>query len=302
MRKVANAPVSFGVFELSDAPPPLTADEMVDALSAAGYEGIDSGPIGYLGTGSELVDRLKRAELPLAGGWVDLRYSDAQAFADGLPGLEAALDVFAAATGYWEGEVPEHFAPRPTLACSGSPARFARPGGSTPGLTAQEWPAYARRVQQATDRCRERGLEPVFHHHLGTYVETPQDVERLLELTDVQLCLDTGHLLLAGGDPVTAIRDWAGRVGHVHIKDGDRAILAQALADGVDLRELMGRGGFAPLGQGELDLPGVVRALDEIGYQGWVIIEQDTLPGRRTVQQNIADQAANREMLRECGL
>jgi inosose dehydratase len=142
----------------------------------------------------------------------------------------------------------------------------------------------------------------VFHHHLGTYVETPDDVERLLELTDVQLCLDTGHLLLAGGDPVSALRDWSGRVGPVHIKDGDTKILAQALVDGVDLRELMGRGGFAPLGEGELDLPAVVRVLDEIDYAGWVVIEQDTLPGRRTVAQNIADQAANRRKLEDLGL
>ncbi|MEV0378849.1 TIM barrel protein [Nonomuraea sp. NPDC050643] len=295
VRKVANAPVSFGVFELSDAPPPLTADEMVRALSEAGYEGIDSGPIGYLGTGTELADRLSSNGLLLAGGWVDLRYGDADAYAQGLPALEAALDVFAAAPA---GDL----APRPTLACSGSPERFARPGGSVPGLASPEWPAYAARVQEATDRCRERGFEPVFHHHLGTYVETPDDVERLLELTDVQLCLDTGHLLLAGGDPVTALRAWAGRVGHVHIKDGDTKILEQALSDGVDLRELMGRGGFAQLGEGELDLPGVVATLDEIGYEGWIVIEQDTLPGRRTVAQNVADQAANRRKLKDLGL
>ncbi|MER6942425.1 TIM barrel protein [Nonomuraea sp. NPDC000554] len=295
LTSVANAPVSFGVFELSDAPPPLTADEMVRALAGAGYEGIDMGPIGYLGIGDELAKRLDG--LLLAGGWVDLRYSDPDAFQSGLATLDAALDVFAAAPA-----APAHLAPRPTLACSGTPARFARPGGNAPGLEPSEWAGYAARVQQAVDRCRERGFEPAFHHHLGTYVETPEDVERLLELTDVQLCLDTGHLLLAGGDPVTALRDWSGRVGHVHIKDGDRQILAQALADGVDLRELMGRGGFAPLGEGELDLPGVVRTLDELGYQGWVIIEQDTLPGRRTVAQNIADQAANREKLRELGL
>lgn len=295
--KVANAPVSFGVFELSDAPPPLSADEMVRALSEAGYEGIDSGPIGYLGTGSELADRLAGSGLLLAGGWVDLRYGDAEGFARGLPALEHALDVFAAAP-----PAPEGFGPRPTLACSGSPERFARPGGSVPGLAASDWPSYAARVQEAAGRCRDRGLEPVFHHHLGTYVETPEDVERLLELTDVPLCLDTGHLLLAGGEPVAALRAWADRVGHVHIKDGDTKILAQALADGVDLRELMGRGGFAPLGSGELDLPAVMRTLDEIGYEGWVVIEQDTLPGRRTVAQNIADQAANRRKLEELGL
>jgi inosose dehydratase len=295
VRKVANAPVSFGVFELSDGPPPLTPDEMVEALSAAGYEGIDSGPIGYLGTGSELAERLSGAGLLLCGGWVDLPYRDAEAYEKALPALEAALDVFAAAP---EGELP----PRPTIACSGSAERFARPGGNAPGLPDGEWPGYASRVQDATERCRARGFEPVFHHHLGTYVETPEDVERLLELTDVPLCLDTGHLLLAGGDPVTALRAWAQRVGHVHIKDGDTSLLAQALEEGVDLRELMGRGGFAQLGEGELDLPGVVRTLDEIGYAGWIVIEQDTLPGRRTVAQNIADQAANRRKLKDLGL
>ncbi|MGN9838736.1 TIM barrel protein [Nonomuraea sp. H19] len=292
VRKVANAPVSFGVFEPGGTPP-LSAGEMVRALAEAGYDGIDLGPIGYLGTGADLVERL--GGLLLAGGWADLRYADAAAFREGLPALEATLDVFAA--------VPKASPPpRPTLGCSGSPERFARPGGSVPGLTAAEWPGYAARVQEAADRCRERGFEPAFHHHLGTYVETSEDVERLLELTDVQLCLDTGHLLLAGGDPVAALRAWADRVGHVHIKDGDTKILSQVLADGADLRELMGRGGFAPLGEGELDLPAVVRTLDEIGYAGWIVIEQDTLPGRRTVAQNIADQAANRHMLEELGL
>lgn len=293
VRKVANAPVSFGVFELVDGPAPLTAAEMIHALTEAGYDGIDLGPLGYLGTAENLAENL--GSLWLAGGWIDLRYSDAEEFRRGLPTLDATLDVFAAAP---VGPLP----PRPTLGCSGAPHRFARPGGDTPGLDASEWPGYAARVQEAVDRCRERGFDPVFHHHLGTYVETAEETERLLELTDVQLCLDTGHLLLAGGDPVTALRAWAGRIGHVHVKDGDLKILAQAHADGVDLRELTRRGGFAPLGQGVLDLPAVVETLDEIDYSGWVIVEQDTLPGRRTVAENIADQAANRLMLKELGL
>ncbi|GAA0951781.1 TIM barrel protein [Nonomuraea longicatena] len=298
MTRIANAPVSFGVFELSDAPPPLSADEMVEALVEAGYKGIDLGPIGYLGEGERLARRLREAGFLLAGGWADLRYGDAAAFAAGLPALEATLDVFDAAP------EPKHavFAPRPTLGCSGSPARFARPGGSAPGLEPGEWQGYAGRVQEAVDRCRARGYEPVFHHHLGTYVETPQEVERLLELTDVALCLDTGHLLLAGGDPVAALREWSGRIGHVHIKDGDPDILDRALADGADLREVMGRGGFSALGAGVLDLPGVVRALDDTGYTGWIVVEQDTLPGRRRVEDVIADQTANLAKLKELGL
>ncbi|NUR86369.1 MAG: xylose isomerase, partial [Nonomuraea sp.] len=144
MRKVANAPVSFGVFELSDAPPPLTADEMVDALAGAGYAGIDLGPIGYLGTGDELVSRLTRAGLPLAGGWADLRYSDAEQFEAGIPALDATLDVFAQAVA--GGATSTELPPRPTLGCSGSPARFARPGGNAPGLAEDEWAGYASRV------------------------------------------------------------------------------------------------------------------------------------------------------------
>ncbi|MEV4895214.1 sugar phosphate isomerase/epimerase [Nonomuraea sp. NPDC055795] len=295
--RIANAPVSFGVFELSDGPAPLSADAMVAALSEAGYEGIDLGPIGFLGTGGEFALRLSAAGFLLAGGWADLPYGDAAGFAAGLPALDATLDVFDAAPPYEEG-----FAPRPTLGESGSPARFARPGGNAPGLEADEWAGYAKRVQEAVDRCRARGYEPVFHHHLGTNVETTGEIERLLELTDAQLCLDTGHLLLAGGDPVKALRDWRGRIGQVHIKDGDPAILAEALDDGADLREIMGRGGFSALGRGVLDLPGVVRALDEIGYQGWVVVEQDTLPGRRPIADVIADQAANLAKLKDLGL
>lgn len=291
---VASAPVNFGVFTVHGTPP-LTGAELVRAVAAAGYDGIDLGPPGYLGTAADLAGRLDG--LLLAGGWADLPYHDAEAYRRWLPGLEATLELFAAAPA-----APEGFAPRPTLGCPGSPERFARPGGGVPGLGPVDWPGYAARVRETADRCRERGFEPAFHHHLGTYVETPQEVERLLELTDVPLCLDTGHLLLAGGDPVAALRDWAGRIGHVHVKDGDPEVLARALDDGADLHELMGRGGFTPLGEGALDLPGVVRALGETGYRGWVVIEQDTLPGRHPVARNLADQLANREKLEALGL
>ncbi|WP_084961317.1 TIM barrel protein [Thermoactinospora rubra] len=287
---IANAPVSFGIFEAgAQASPP--ADEMVAALAAAGYDGIDLGPVGYLGTGRELAERLSGAGLLLAGGWADLPYADAARFRDGIPALEATLEVFAAAPA-----APPALAPVPTLGCPGSPERFAAPGGKAPGLAREDWPGYAKRVQETADRCRERGFEPAFHHHLGTYVETVEDVERLLELTDVGLCLDTGHLLLAGGDPVAALRDWAGRIRHVHVKDGSFELFAQ----GGDLRAMMGRGVFTPLGAGDLDLAGVVAALGD--YEGWIVVEQDTLPGHRPVADIVADQRANREKLKELGL
>ncbi|MGW0064235.1 sugar phosphate isomerase/epimerase family protein [Streptosporangium sandarakinum] len=289
--KVANAPVNFGIYRADDAP--IGPATMLGALAGAGYDGIDSGPIGYLGTGDELRERLERAGMGLAGGWVDLRYEDAGAFSAGLPGLEAALAVFADAA-----PADGRFAPRPTLACPDHPPRVARDGA--PGLPAAGWAGFATRVQEAADRCRARGLEPVFHHHLGTLVETAEEVERLLELTDVSLCLDTGHLWLAGGDPVAALRDWGGRIRQVHLKDADRAARDRVRAAGGDLAAVVAGGGFPALGAGEVDLAGVLAGLD--GYEGWLVVEQDVPGSGQDIRRILDDQRANRDWLRAHGL
>lgn len=296
--RVAGAPVNFGIYT-SDATL-IGPQELLTSLADADYTGVDSGPIGYLGTGSQLADRLARAGLGLAGGWVDLRFADPDGFTEDLATLDAALDVFAAAP-----IDDARFAPRPTLACSGNPARFARPGVPTDpslALPADAWPGFAGRVQQAVDRCRGRGLEPVFHYHLGTDVETAAEAERLLDLTDVALCLDTGHLRLAGGDPVAAVRRWGCRIRQVHIKDADLAAHHRVRAAGGDLSDVVAGGGFCPLGHGDVDLAGVLDGLREIGYTGWVVIEQDAPGTGQDLDRILADQRANRQRLREVGL
>ncbi|WP_326821132.1 TIM barrel protein [Streptosporangium sp. NBC_01756] len=289
--KVANAPVNFGVYRVEGAP--LDADALLGALAGAGYDGIDSGPIGYLGTGARLRERLERTGMGLAGGWVDLRYEDPGAFAADLAGLDAALAVFASVP-----VTDGRFAPRPTLACPAHPPRFA--GGDAPGLPGEEWAAFASRVQRAADRCRDHGLEPVFHHHAGTLVETPEEIERLLELTDVSLCLDTGHLWLAGGDPVTALREWGDRIGQFHLKDASREAHDRARAAGGDLAAAVAGGAFPALGAGEIDLPAVLGALG--GYQGWLVVEQDVPGFGQDLDRILADQRANRAWLRAHGI
>ncbi|MEV4325963.1 sugar phosphate isomerase/epimerase [Microbispora rosea] len=311
--RVASAPVNFGVYRQDGAP--LGPQEALATMREAGYDGTDSGPLGYLGTARTLPERLAAHGLGLAGGWVDLRYDDPDGFREDLAALDAALDVFTAVrdAGDGAGADDPRFAPRPTLACPDRPERFARPGMPADpriSLPDRDWPAYAGRIAEAAARCRDRGLEPVFHHHLGTDVETPEEIERLLGSTDVSLCLDTGHLWLAGGNPVAAIRDWSSRIRQVHVKDASRDVLARIRASGGDLWDLVAAGGFPPLGQGDLDLPPVLAELRRSGYEGWIVIEQDVPVFRASdteaLGRAVADQRANRtvfgEALRAAGL
>ena len=194
---VAGAPVSFGVFELTPDDAGLvlpSADEVTSVLERSGYGGVDLGPVGFLGRGAELRQRLDRHGLELAGGWVDLPFSDDEAFAAALPTLDEALDVFSEAV-----DAHPERAPLPTLADSGDALRKANPGGGAGhSLDERGWDRFARNLATAAARVRARGLEPTFHHHACTFVETPAEVDTFLERTDVDLTFDTGHLLHRG--------------------------------------------------------------------------------------------------------
>lgn len=302
--RVANAPVSFGVFEMTIGRLPNlpTAAEVLDAVAGAGYEGIDLGPLGFLGEGEALREALRSRGLGLAGGYVALRFLDAQALAEDLRQLERTLETFQGL-----GEEDPRFQPKPTLADAGSPLRATHPGQAKdhPELRLDEadWRRLAEGVIRADELCRSRGFEPTFHHHSGTYVEAPQEIERLLELTQVALCLDSGHLLIGGGDPLGAIRDWGSRINHVHLKDVRLDLLRSLVAEGADMETVWRRGAFCELGQGNLDLPALLAGLSELGYEGWMVIEQDRIPAAGESAADAADaQERNRRYLQTLGL
>jgi inosose dehydratase len=157
-------------------------------------------------------------------------------------------------------------------------------------------------MARLVERCRDRGYEPTFHPHTATYVEAPWEIERLLSATDVGVCLDTGHLLLGGGDPVEAIRDWGDRINHVHLKDARLDVIHGIVNDRAPVRAIWERRAFCRLGAGDVPLGHVLENLRAQHYSGWLVVEQDILPDPKAPDQPMIDQRHNREYLRARGL
>src|SRR2546430_5278325 len=214
---IANAPVSYGAFELTVGilPDVPDGDAVLDEVAGAGYAGIDLGPVGYLGNGEDLASNLRRRKLGLAGGFFELPFSDLTQMPAALRELDSLLDVFDAAG------VSNGLRAKPTLADIGSDLRRSRPGqaatDSSLGFDPDTWKRFAEGVEMAVECCRARRYEPTFHHETGTHIEAPWEIDRVLELTSIGLCLDTGHLLLGGGDPVRAMREWGQCINHLHL-------------------------------------------------------------------------------------
>jgi inosose dehydratase len=298
---VANAPVSYGAFEITVGIDPHVPDPVIllDWVQEAGYEGIDLGPVGYLGDTETLRDQLSGHGLGLAGGYLELPFSEPDKLPEALTELGALLDIFDSVQGIG-------LPPKPTLADAGSPARSRYPGRAaldpSVGLDDAGWARFADGLARAVARCRERGYDPTFHHHTATYIEAQWEIERLLELSDVGLCLDTGHLLLGRGDPLRAIRDWGDRINQLHLKDARLTRLEEIVAEAAPVEEIWRRKAFCALGDGDIEVEQVLDALSEIGYTGWLIVEQDVLPDPERPEQPAADQRRNREYLRQHGL
>ncbi len=295
---VANAPVSYGAFELTVGILPNVPDGamVMDEVAAAGYSGIDLGPAGYLANNDHLAHELRSRNLGLAGGFFELPFSDPAGMKAAIKSLDSLLDVFDAAAPAADG-----LKPRPTLADIGSDARRARPAQSaldpSLGFDPEGWKRFADGVEMALARCRERGYEPTFHHETGTNIEAVWEIEKLLELTSIGLCLDTGHLLLGGGDPAVKVREWKSRINHVHLKDARKQVVEQIIREVAPLPEIWKRKAFCRLGDGDLDVDSVLDALRD-GYSGWLVVEQDVLPDEGDPLGTPArDQRANRQFL-----
>ena len=298
MFKIANAPCSWGVIE------GIEGDRsgyvrVIDEMQATGYVGTELGDWGFMPTDPVVLKReLDTRGLSLLASWVSVFLHD--------PSKHAASADDAVRTAKQLARVG---GPSNVIVLGndpyGVPLRTQNAGRITPelGMTADQWKVFAQGANAIARRVMdEAGLRTVFHHHIGTWVETPAETERLLELTDpaiVGLCFDTGHWAFAGGDPVQGVRAFADRIWHVHFKDHQPVVARQSRELGWDGPTSVGHGVFCELGQGDVDFPGVLGALRAIGYDGWIVVEQDVLPGLGAPRESAA---RNRAYLRSIGL
>jgi inosose dehydratase len=259
-RKLAGAPISWGVCEIPGWGRMLPPDRVLAEMASLGLAATEMGPVGYLpGDPAELRALLDRHGLGLVGAFVPLvlherSLDEARAVLDELMPLVGALDgevlVAAAVTDVrWSPRVP---------------------------LDGDGYARIAENLRTLSDTTAESGLRLALHPHVGTLVETAEDVDAILAQGEVDWCLDTGHLAIGGTDPVQFTAANAGRIVHVHLKDLDMELAGRVRSRELSLVEATRRGLFRPLGDGDASIDEVVEQLDRQGYERWLVLEQDT--------------------------
>ncbi|HEY7048724.1 MAG TPA: TIM barrel protein [Jatrophihabitantaceae bacterium] len=256
--RVAAAPISWGVCEAPDWGLELPSERVLTEMRAVGLRATELGPTGYLGADPAQVRALlDRHELSLVGGFLPVvLHSDATDFAE----AEAAIRTLA-----------EAGAEVVVLAARSVDGSYDR---KVP-LDDAEWRTLLGNLKRVRDLVGEHGLRASLHPHVGTAIADRAAVYRLLDSSDIALCLDTGHLVIGGTDPLELLRSAAGRVEHVHLKDVRLPVAATVSAGDTSYMGAVRQGLYAPLGDGDLDIAGIVTVLESAGYAGWYVLEQD---------------------------
>lgn len=256
--RIAGAPISWGVCEVPGWGYQLPAVHVLGQMHGLGLTATEFGPDGYLPADpAERASLLASHRLTAAGGFVPVVLHE-PGF-DPVPSVAAALDGFG-----------DSGAVLVLAAATGQDGYDERQE-----LDRNAWSTLLANLDRIAARAAERGFATALHPHVGTLVQGRADVLRVLDGSDIPLCLDTGHLFVGGIDPAELAAAAAGRIGHVHLKDVD-ARLAMAAAAG-QYADAVRRGLYRPLGAGDADISGVVSALRAGGYQGWYVLEQDTM-------------------------
>ncbi len=303
--RVASAPVSFGVDEImqDDAWMPAP-DDMLDWMVDIGFEGTELGSPGYMGDSAQVHQRLSSRGLELVGAFLPQHFSRAEKVDEDRAWLRATLRLIA--EGSPAGSRPfavlsDHFDEPDRRAYSGRIQEHPEAW-----LSAARFDTLIDNLHAVGEMCRAAGFEPVLHPHAGTYIETADEIARVMDRIDPKilgLCLDTGHFRFGGADPTQSVHDYHELIRHVHIKDCTTAVMDGVKAEGKGLDEALRRGVFCQLGAGDSGIDAVIEALRSYDYSGWLVIEQDQfLRSSDTPASVLAGQRANRDYLRGLGI
>jgi inosose dehydratase len=261
--RIAGAPISWGVCEVPGWGYQMDAGRVLREAASLGIEAVESGPEGFLpGSPEETAHLLERHGLGLVGGFVPVVMHRSGLRERELGAVERQAELFAAAGA----EV---------LVVAAATGNEGYEAGAD--LDEDNWRELFETLRVVEEIGTRRGLLVVVHPHYGTTIERPEHVRRFLEGCETGLCLDTGHTMVGGGDPVDLAREAAGRVRHVHLKDVDARLAEGVAAGAVGYEEAVRRGLYRPLGEGDVDVRGVLEPLREAGYDGWYVLEQDVM-------------------------
>jgi inosose dehydratase len=276
----ACAPDSWGVLDYPGPSWDQSYEKMLNEMVTAGYRGTELGPYGFFPTDpAVLKPQLDRRRLKLLGSFVPVVLSDPASAGIAVEQIRKVGNLLATLK-----------APFLVLADAQSDERNRIsgrvPADGSAALTAAQWKNVAKVVEEAAKVSSEFGLDLVFHPHVATYVETPEECQRFFDVTShtgIGLCLDTGHCEYGGGDTVTEAARFASVLRFLHIKDVDNKILDEARRKKLNFEQAIEEKVFTIIGQGSIDFPGLFRLLEKNNYSGWMVIEQDVKFGATVI-------------------
>jgi inosose dehydratase len=263
MPRVAGAPISWGVCEVPGWGYQMDAERVLDEAARLGLAALEAGPDGFLpGKPQEMADLLSEHGLELVGGFVPTVLHHPEARDSELASVERQARLFAVAG-----------AGVLVIAAATGEEGYEE----SAGLEDDEWDELFATLAMVEEIGAKHGLSVVLHPHYGTEIESPEHVQRFLDGCDTALCLDTGHSMVGGGDPVALTESAAARIRHVHLKDVDRDLAERVVSGTLPYERAVRDGLYRPLGDGDVDVKRVLEVLGGAGYDGWYVLEQDIM-------------------------
>jgi inosose dehydratase len=259
--RIAAAPISWGVCEVPGWGYQLAPDQVLTEMSDLGFSATEFGPDGFLAEEPQAkADQLASYGMSAVGGFLPILLHDRNH--DPMPEVDAFIDA--------------------CLASGADVVVLAAYSGadgydSRPVLDDDQWRCLLDNLDRISARAEERGVIACLHPHIGTMIETAEEIDRMMAGSVVGLCVDTGHLAVGGADPVAVTAAYADRVRHVHLKDVDLGQAKQVIAGEVPFGHAVKNGMFRPLGEGDVDIVAMVTTLERAGYDGWYVLEQDVM-------------------------